>query len=94
MRLLLVLIVFGIAWLTAFDAPAGDVKTSTVTIFNYSTGNYRSYEIQTEGNVTEVFSWQNANTVRIEQISPGDFEVFDYGGRGLGKFDFIEELNE
>jgi len=63
---------------------AGDVKTSTVTIFNYSTGNYRSYEIQTQGNVTEVFSWQNANIVRIEQVSPGDFEVFDYGlGRGL-----------
>ena len=39
-----------------------DVKTSTVTIFNYTTGNYRSYEVQTEGNVTEVFSWQNANT--------------------------------
>lgn len=63
---------------------AGDVKTSTVTIFNYSTGNYRSYEIQTQGNVTEVFSWQNANTVRIEQTSPGEYEIFDYGlGRGL-----------
>jgi len=63
---------------------AGDVKMSTVTIFNSSTGNYRSYEIQTEGNVTEVFSYQNANTIRIEQVSPGDFEVFDYGlGRGI-----------
>lgn len=74
---------------------AGNVKTSTVTIFNYSTGNYRSYEVQTEGNVTEIFSWQNANTVRIEQTSPGEYEVFDYGlGRGLDGFDFIEELNE
>ena len=73
---------------------AGDVKTSTITIFSYSTGAYRSYEIQTEGNVTEVFSYQNANTVRIEQTSPGEYEVFDYGGRGLGGFELIEGLND
>ena len=73
---------------------AGDVKTSTVTVFNYSTGNYQSYDVRTEGNVTEIFSWQNANTVRIEQTSPGEFEIFDYGGRGLDGFDFIEGLNE
>lgn len=84
MRLFLMVLIFGIMSCRAVDAPAGDVKTSTVTIFNYSTGSYRSYEVQTEGNVTEVFSYQNANTVRIEQVSPGDFEIFDYGlGRGL-----------
>lgn len=84
MRLLLVLMIFGIVCCRAYEAPAGDVKTSTVTIFNYSTGNYRSYEVQVEGNVTEIFSWQNANTVRIEQTSPGEYEIFDYGlGRGL-----------
>ena len=94
MRLLLVLMVFGIVCCRGVDVQAGDVKTSTVTIFNYSTATYRSYEIQTEGNVTEIFSWQNANTVRIEQTSPGEYEVFDYGGSGLGEFDFIEETNE
>ena len=73
---------------------AGDVKRGTVTIFDYSSATYRSYEIETQGNVTEIFSWQNANTVRIEQTSPGDFEVFDYGGRGLGEFNFIEDIDE
>lgn len=73
---------------------AGEVKRSTVTVFNYGSGSYRSYEIQTEGNVTEVFSYQNANTVRIEQTSPGEYEVFDYSGRGLGEFDLIEDLND
>ena len=93
MRFLIGLILFGMICSPVLCFP-GDVKTSTVTIFNYSTGNYRSYEIQTEGNVTEVFSWQNANTVRIEQTSPGEFEIFDYGGRGLDGFDLIEGLNE
>lgn len=78
------LLTFALMLLSPGALLAGDVKTSTVTIFNYSTGSYRSYEVQTEGNVTEVFSYQNANTVRIEQVSPGEFEVFDYGlGRGL-----------
>ena len=73
---------------------ADEVKRATVTVFDYSRGQYRSYEIETQDNVTEVFSWQNANTVRIEQTSPGDYEVFDYGGGGLGEFDLIEDLNE
>ena len=83
MRLFLILLIFGIMSCSAVDASEDVVKTETVTVFNYNTGTYRSYEIETQDNVTEVFSWQNANTLRIEQTSPGEYEVFDYGGRGL-----------